>query len=87
MHIVIAFAAGGTFDTLRRILTQKLTEASGQNVVIESRPAPAAIIGAAVAAKAARDGYTLHFGAQMAGRTRARTMGALEPLPGFRVSP
>jgi tripartite-type tricarboxylate transporter receptor subunit TctC len=64
VRIVIAFPAGGTIDTLGRILAQKLTEAWGQNVVIENRPGGAGNIGAAAAAKAAPDGTTLHFGAQ-----------------------
>src|SRR6516165_2511197 len=64
VRIVIAFPAGGTIDTLGRILAQKLTEAWGQNVVIENRPGAGGNIGAAAAAKSAPDGYTLHFGAQ-----------------------
>src|SRR6516165_1558691 len=64
VRIVIAFPAGGTIDTLGRILAQKLSEAWGQNVVIENRPGGGGNIGAAVAAKGAPDGYTLHFGAQ-----------------------
>src|SRR5438093_9972110 len=64
VRMVIAFPAGGTIDTLGRILAQKLTEAWGQNVVIENRPGGGGNIGAAAAAKAAPDGYTLHFGAQ-----------------------
>ena len=38
VRILIAFPAGGTIDTLGRILAQKLTEAWGQNVGIEKRP-------------------------------------------------
>jgi len=64
VRIVIAFPAGGTIDTLGRILAQKLSEAWGQTVVIENRPGGGGNIGAAAAAKAAPDGYTLHFGAQ-----------------------
>src|SRR5262245_61416574 len=64
VRMVIAFPAGGTIDTLGRILAQKLTEVWGQNVVIENRPGGGGNIGAAAAAKAAPDGYTLHFGAQ-----------------------
>jgi hypothetical protein len=37
VRIVIAFSAGGTIDTLGRILAQKLSEAWGQSVVIENR--------------------------------------------------
>jgi tripartite-type tricarboxylate transporter receptor subunit TctC len=67
VRIVIAFPAGGTIDTLGRILAQKLSEAWGQNVVIENRPGGGGNIGAAVAAKAPPDGYTLHLGAQTLG--------------------
>src|SRR5438093_13287164 len=64
VRLLIAFPAGGTIDTLGRILAQKLTEAWGENVVIENRPGAGGNIGAAAAAKSAPDGYTLHFGAQ-----------------------
>jgi tripartite-type tricarboxylate transporter receptor subunit TctC len=64
VRLLIAFPAGGTIDTLGRILAQKLTEAWGQNVVIENRPGAGGNIGAAAAAKAPPDGYTLHLGAQ-----------------------
>jgi tripartite-type tricarboxylate transporter receptor subunit TctC len=64
VKLLIAFPAGGTIDTLGRILAQKLTEAWGQNVVIENRPGAGGNIGAAAAAKSPPDGYTLHFGAQ-----------------------
>jgi tripartite-type tricarboxylate transporter receptor subunit TctC len=64
VRLLIAFPAGGTIDTLGRILAQKLTEAWGQNVVIENRPGAGGNIGAAAAAKSPSDGYTLHLGAQ-----------------------
>jgi tripartite-type tricarboxylate transporter receptor subunit TctC len=64
VRVLIAFPAGGTIDTLGRIIAQKLTETWGQNVVIENRPGGGGNIGAAAAAKSAPDGYTLHFGAQ-----------------------
>ena len=67
VRILIAFPAGGTIDTLGRILAQKLGEAWGQNVVIENRPGGGGNIGAGVAAKSAPDGYTLHLGAQTLG--------------------
>jgi tripartite-type tricarboxylate transporter receptor subunit TctC len=64
VRVLIAFPAGGTIDTLGRIIAQKLTEAWGQNVVIENRPGAGGNTGAAAAAKSAPDGYTLHLGAQ-----------------------
>jgi tripartite-type tricarboxylate transporter receptor subunit TctC len=64
VRMVIAFPAGGSIDTLGRILAQKLTEAWGQSVVVENRPGAGGNLGAAAAAQAAPDGYTLHLGAQ-----------------------
>src|SRR5262245_40641816 len=64
VRVLIAFPAGGTIDTLGRIIAQKLTQAWGQNVVIENRPGAGGNIGGAAAAKSAPDGYTLHLGAQ-----------------------
>jgi tripartite-type tricarboxylate transporter receptor subunit TctC len=67
VRLLIAFPAGGTIDTLGRILAQKLTELWGQNVVVENRPGGGGNIGAAAAAKSAPDGTTIHFGAQTLG--------------------
>jgi len=64
VRILIAFPAGGSIDTLGRILAQKLSEEWGQNVVVENRPGAGGNLGAAAAAQAAPDGYSLHLGAQ-----------------------
>jgi tripartite-type tricarboxylate transporter receptor subunit TctC len=64
VRMIIAFPAGGTIDTLGRIVAQKLTEAWGQNVVVENRAGASGNIGAEAAAQAAPDGYSLHLGAQ-----------------------
>ena len=64
IRIVIAFSAGGSIDTLGRIVAQKLSEAFKQNVVVENRPGGGANIGAVAASQAAPDGYTLHLAAQ-----------------------
>src|SRR5262245_65988666 len=64
VRMIIAFPAGGTIDTLGRIVAQKLTEAWGQNVLVENRAGASGNIGAQAAAQAAPDGYTLHLAAQ-----------------------
>ena len=79
VRLVIAFPAGGSIDTLGRILAAKLTEHWGQNVVVENRPGAGGNIGAAAAAQAAPDGYTLHLGAQ----TLAVNV-TIAPLSGLR---
>src|SRR3974377_1366798 len=63
VHMIVAFPAGGTLDTLARIVSQKLSEKWGQGVPVENRPGAGGNIGAVTAARAAPDGYTLHFGA------------------------
>jgi tripartite-type tricarboxylate transporter receptor subunit TctC len=64
VHMIVAFPAGGTLDTLARIVAQKLSEKWNRSVLVENRPGAGGNIGAAAAARAAPDGYTLHFGAQ-----------------------
>jgi tripartite-type tricarboxylate transporter receptor subunit TctC len=64
VRVIVAFGAGGTLDTLARIVSGKLGEMWGQQVLVENRPGAGGNIGAAQAAQAAVDGYTLHFGAQ-----------------------
>jgi tripartite-type tricarboxylate transporter receptor subunit TctC len=67
VRVIIAFAAGGTIDTLGRILAQKLGEAWGQSVLVENRGGAGGNVGAIAAAQSAPDGYTLHLGAQSLG--------------------
>jgi tripartite-type tricarboxylate transporter receptor subunit TctC len=64
VRVIVAFPAGGTLDTLARIISQKLAEKWGQSVLVENRPGAGGNIGAVAAARATPDGYTLHFGAQ-----------------------
>jgi tripartite-type tricarboxylate transporter receptor subunit TctC len=59
IHIVVPFAPGGITDILARALGQKLTDALGQQVVIDNKPGANSQIGAEVVAKAAPDGRTL----------------------------
>jgi tripartite-type tricarboxylate transporter receptor subunit TctC len=57
--LVVPFPAGGGVDTVGRVIAQKLTEALGQQVIVENRPGAGSVIGARYVAKAAPDGYTL----------------------------
>lgn len=56
---IVPFAPGGPGDVTARILSQKLSELWGQQVVVENKPGANTVIGAVEAAKAAPDGYTL----------------------------
>ena len=57
--IVVPYAAGGTTDTMARMLGGRLEKRLGQTFVVENKPGAASSIGAAYVAKAAPDGYTL----------------------------
>lgn len=62
VRLIVPYPPAGATDIFARMLGAKLTEALGQQMVIEQRPGAAGVIGADVAAKAAPDGYTLWVG-------------------------
>ena len=62
IRMVMPFPPGGPTDILGRLLASRLTEALGQNVLVDNRPGGGGAIGGSVAAKAPPDGYTLFLG-------------------------
>jgi tripartite-type tricarboxylate transporter receptor subunit TctC len=63
VKLVIPFPPGGSLDNVGRLLAQKLTEAWGQQVVVENRPGAGGNVGADAVAKSPPDGYTVVMGA------------------------
>ena len=63
IQMVVPFAAGSVTDLLARIVAQRLGEALGQSIVVDNKPGADGNIGAAFAAAAPADGYTLMMGA------------------------
>lgn len=59
IRFIIPFAPGGATDIMARMIGQKLTEAWGQPVVVDSKPGANGIIASEATAKAAPDGYTM----------------------------
>ncbi len=61
IRIVVPFPAGGTLDTLGRLLAPRLQDTLGQPVVIDPRGGGATAIGTTAVQKSAPDGHTLLF--------------------------
>lgn len=59
---VVPFTPGGSTDIIGRTVSQKLSEALKQPVVVENKPGAAGAVGAAYVAKSKPDGYTLFGG-------------------------
>lgn len=57
--IIVPYTAGGSSDSVARLLGKQLTEQIGQPVVVENKPGAGATLGTGLVAKAAPDGYTV----------------------------
>jgi len=62
VHLIVAYAPGGTGDVVARIIADKLGPALGQTVVVENRAGASGAIGATSVVNAAPDGHTLLVG-------------------------
>ena len=62
IRIIAQFQPGTTTDLIARLVGQKLTEAWGQQVVVDNRPGAGGRVGTEIAAAATPDGYTLTMG-------------------------
>jgi tripartite-type tricarboxylate transporter receptor subunit TctC len=56
---IVPYTGGGITDVVTRIVTQKMSGALRQPVVVDNRPGANSILGSDLAAKAAPDGYTM----------------------------
>jgi tripartite-type tricarboxylate transporter receptor subunit TctC len=59
VRVLVGFAAGGNIDILARMTVQRLSEALGQQFVVENRVGGNGALAAEAVARAAPDGYTL----------------------------
>lgn len=59
IRFILGQSPGGGTDILTRIFSKKLTESLGQQVIVDYHPGAGGNIGAAIAAKAPADGYTI----------------------------
>ena len=62
VRFVVPFTPGGSTDILARVVSQKLSEALGQQFVVDNRPGAGGTVGSEIVARAPADGYTLMMG-------------------------
>ncbi len=61
IRVLMPFGAGGSMDTLSRLLAPIVSETLGQSIVVENRPGATGTVTMAAVASAPADGYTLMF--------------------------
>jgi tripartite-type tricarboxylate transporter receptor subunit TctC len=62
VRVVIPYPPGGPTDIVARVLFQQVSEAAGQQFILDNRAGAGGNIGAEVVAKSPADGYTLLIG-------------------------
>jgi tripartite-type tricarboxylate transporter receptor subunit TctC len=63
IRLIAPFAPGGSLDLIARGIGQKMSESTGQPVVVENRAGASGAIGSEAVAKSPPDGYTILLGA------------------------
>src|SRR3954465_3611854 len=59
IRMIVGYAAGGGSDIMGRLIAQQMSDAPGQQVVVENRAGAAQNVAAEFVARAPADGYTV----------------------------
>ena len=84
IRIVNPFGAGGALDQLARSLAQKMSDAMGQQVIVENKTGAGGNIGADFVAKSPPDGYTLIMGSSATHGINPTLYGAALPFDALK---
>lgn len=95
VRLVVPFSAGaGISDILARLVSQHLSAALGQQVVVDNRPGAGGNLGADIVAKASPDGYTVLLGssflavnAYLYAQTPYDALADFVPVSGVAINP
>jgi len=80
VRVIVPFAPGGGSDITARQFSQKLSEALGQQFVVDNRGGAAGLIGMELTAKAPPDGYTLMMMSASFSASSALNKPAFDPI-------
>ncbi|MBX9905125.1 MAG: tripartite tricarboxylate transporter substrate binding protein [Burkholderiales bacterium] len=85
MRMLVGYPPGGPTDIVARITAEQITEAMGQQMIVDNRPGAGGTISATILSQAAADGYTLGLGAngEMAIAPNLRKNMPYSPLQDF----
>ena len=64
VRMIVGYPAGGSIDTVGRIIAQAFIDSMGQSFIVENRPGASATIATSAVVKAPPDGHMLLVGAQ-----------------------
>lgn len=59
--LIVSQPAGASPDVMARMIAERMGKTLGQTIVVENKPGAGNVVGAAAAARAAPDGYTIFF--------------------------
>jgi tripartite-type tricarboxylate transporter receptor subunit TctC len=84
IKIIVPLAAGGTGDTIARLVGDEMAKVLGGTVIVEDKPGSGGVIGTDAVAKSAPDGYTLlHTSPSHVLNTALRGKTPYDPLKDF----
>lgn len=59
LRLLVTYAAGGASDIVSRVISARLSESLGQQVIVDNRPGASGILASELLIRSAPDGYTL----------------------------